>query len=226
MNSSRFKVLALLIPVLSFMFLVGCAGRQFAPKYGVWYYPPELVQADRAIKEAKKAGKDKACPVEFKEAKDMKKQAYDTYLACNTKEGIALAQKATKMAKALCPAHPKKPEKVIDKMTIMINFDFDKASVRDADRDELEKGLKFIKKYPNARIKLAGHTDSVGSDAYNQALSERRASAAKKYFVDEGKIAAKRMSTVGYGESKPAASNKTNEGRAQNRRVEILILSD
>jgi outer membrane protein OmpA-like peptidoglycan-associated protein len=226
MNSNRLKVLALLIPVLSLILLVGCAGREFAPKYAVWYYPPELVQADRAIMEAKKAGKHKACPVEFKEAKDMKKKAYEVYLACNTKEGIALAQKATKMAKALCPAHPKKPEKVIDKMTIMINFDFDRANIRDADRDELEKGLKFIKKYPNAKIRLAGHTDSVGTDEYNQGLSERRAVAAKKYFVDEGKIETKRISTVGYGESKPVASNKTKEGRAKNRRVEILILSD
>lgn len=226
MNSNRFKVLALLIPVLSLIFLIGCAGRQFAPKYAVWYYPPELVKADRAIMEAKKAGKDKACPVEFKAAKDMKKKAYEVYLACNTKEGIALAQKATQMAKALCPAHPKKPVKVIDKMTLLINFDFNKSNIRDADRDELEKGIKFIKKYPNAKIKLAGHTDSVGTDEYNQGLSERRAATAKKYFVDEGKIEAKRMSTVGYGESKPAASNKTNEGRAQNRRVEILILAD
>jgi OmpA-OmpF porin, OOP family len=226
MNNIRFKVLFLLIPVLSFMFLIGCGGRQFAPKYAVWYYPPELVQADRAIKEAKKAGKDKACPVEFKEAKGMMKQAYEVYLACNTKEGIALAQKATKMAKALCPAHPKKPEKVIDKMTLMINFDFNKANIREADMDELEKGVKFIKKYPNAKIKIAGHTDSIGSDAFNQGLSERRAAAAKKYFADQGKIEAKRMSPVGYGESKPIAPNKTEEGRAKNRRVEILILSD
>jgi outer membrane protein OmpA-like peptidoglycan-associated protein len=226
MNNTRFKVFALLIPVLSLLFLIGCAGRQFAPKYAVWYYPPELVQADRAIMDAKKAGKNKTCPVEFNEAKDMKKKAYEVYLACNTKEGIALAQKATKMAKALCPAHPKKPEKVIDRMTIMINFDFDKASIRDADRDELEKGLKFIKKYPKAKIKLEGHTDSVGTDEYNQGLSQRRAAAAKKYFVDEGKIEARRISTAGYGESKPVASNKTSEGRAKNRRVEILILSD
>jgi OmpA-OmpF porin, OOP family len=226
MNNNRFKVLALLIPVLSLLFLIGCAGRQFAPKYAVWYYPPELVQADRAIMDAKKAGKDKTCPVEFNEAKDMKKKAYEVYLACNTKEGIALAQKATKMAKALCPAHPKKPEKVIDRMTLMINFDFDKSNIREADRNELEKGLKFIKKYPKAKIRLEGHTDSVGTDAYNQGLSERRAAATKKYFVDEGKIDGKRISTIGYGESKPVASNKTSEGRAKNRRVEILILSD
>ena len=114
--------------------------------------------------DAKKAGRHKTCPVEFKEAKDMKKKAYEVYLACNTKEGIALAQKATKMAKALCPAHPKKPEKVIDRMTILINFDFDKSNIREVDRDELEKGLKFIKKYPKAKIRLAGHTDSVGTD--------------------------------------------------------------
>jgi outer membrane protein OmpA-like peptidoglycan-associated protein len=226
MNSNRFKVFALLIPVLSLIFLIGCAGREFAPKYAVWYYPPELVQADRAIMAAKKAGKQKTCPVEFKEAKDMKKKAYEVYLACNTKEGIALARKATKMAKALCPAHPKKPVKVIDKMTIMINFDFDRVSIRDEDGNELKKGLKFIKKYPKAKIKLAGHTDSVGTDEYNRGLSERRAVSAKRYFIDEGKIEAKRMSAIGYGESKPAASNRTNEGRAQNRRVEILILSD
>jgi outer membrane protein OmpA-like peptidoglycan-associated protein len=226
MNNTRFKVFALLIPVLSLLFLIGCAGRQFAPKYAVWYYPPELVQADRAIMDAKKAGKNKTCPVEFNEAKDMKKKAYEVYLACNTKEGIALAQKATKMAKALCPAHPKKPEKVIDRMTIMINFDFDKSNIREADRDELEKGLKFIKKYPHAKIRLEGHTDSIGTEKYNHDLSHRRAASTKKYFVDEGKIEAKRISTIGYGESKPVASNKTPEGRAKNRRVEILILSD
>lgn len=226
MNNTRLKVLALLIPVLSLMFLIGCAGRQFAPKYAVWYYPPELVQADDAIMAAKNAGKHKTCPVEFKEATDMKKKAYEAYLACNTNEGIALAEKATRMAKALCPKHPKKPEKVIDRMTILINFDFDRSSIREADRDELEKGLNFIRKYPKAKIRLAGHTDSVGTDAYNQGLSERRAASTKKYFVSEGKTEAKRISTVGYGESKPVASNKTDEGRAQNRRVEILILSD
>jgi len=226
MKITRLRSLILLLPLFSLIFLVGCAGMEFAPKHAVWYYPKELVQADRAVMNAKKAGKAQTCPVEFREAKDMKNQAYDVYLACNKKEAIQIAQKATKMANALCPAHPKKPEKVIDRMTLTINFDFDKAVVRDEDRKELEKGLKFIKKYPNAKIRLEGHTDSVGTDSYNMGLSQRRAAATKKYFVEEGNISSKRISTVGHGESRPIASNKTEEGRAKNRRVEILILSD
>jgi len=226
MKVTRLKSLILFLPLLSLIFLVGCAGLEFAPKHAVWYYPKELVKADRAVMDAKKAGKAQKCPVEFGEAKDMKNKAYEVYLACNTAEAIQIAQKATKMAQALCPAHPKKPEKIIDKMTMTINFDFNKADIRDADRKELEKGLKFIKKYPNAKIRLEGHTCSIGSDSYNMGLSQRRAAATKAYFVESGKISAKRISTLGHGKSKPVASNKTEEGRTQNRRVEILILAD
>jgi outer membrane protein OmpA-like peptidoglycan-associated protein len=111
-------------------------------------------------------------------------------------------------------------------MTMTINFDFNKAVIRDADRKELEKGLKFIKQYPNAKIRLEGHTCSIGSDSYNMGLSQRRAAATKAYFVESGKISANRISTLGHGKSKPIASNKTEEGRSQNRRVEILILAD
>jgi len=72
------------------------------------------------------------------------------------------------------------------------------------------------------KIELAGHTDSIGSEQYNQGLSERRAKSAYNYFVSKG-IAADRMTTVGYGELRPVASNATDEGRAKNRRVEITI---
>jgi outer membrane protein OmpA-like peptidoglycan-associated protein len=225
-----FRRLSLFLTLFSFLFLVGCAGMEFAPKRGVWYYPKELVAADHAGSHAHQAGKDKKCPVEYRAAKDLKKMAYDTYLSCKTKEGIAIAMEAKKKADALCPAHPKPlPKhvgKVIDRFTLTINFDFNKSKITEADQAELKKAIEFLKKYPKAKIRLEGYTDSVGSKKYNLGLSRKRAAATKRYFVKEAGIAAKRISTVGYGKSNPIASNKTSEGRAMNRRVEILILSD
>jgi OOP family OmpA-OmpF porin len=78
-----------------------------------------------------------------------------------------------------------------------------------------------MKDNPGLKVSVEGHTDSVGSDAYNERLSERRAHAVKDYLVHQG-IDASRISTVGYGEAKPVASNKTESGRAQNRRAEII----
>ena len=81
----------------------GCAGREFAPKKQVWYYHKELLAADRAVEAARAAGKDKECPAEFAAAEKMKNDAYDTYWACHTEEGIAKANEATARANALCP---------------------------------------------------------------------------------------------------------------------------
>jgi outer membrane protein OmpA-like peptidoglycan-associated protein len=224
-----FKRLSLFLTLFAFLFMVGCAGMEFAPKRGVWYYPKELVAADRAVAHAHKAGKDKRCPVEYRAAKDLKRLAYDTYLSCQTKEGIAVAIQAKERADTLCPAHPKKLSRharVIDKFTLTINFDFNKSEITQADQVELEKAKEFLKKYPKAKIRLEGYTDSVGSQKYNLRLSKKRAVATKRYFVKEAGIASRSISTVGYGKSNPIASNKTPEGRAMNRRVEILILGD
>lgn len=235
MNAIALKRLSLFIILSSLTFLIGCAGLEFAPKNVknacCWYFPPELVQADRAVADAQKSGKDKVCPVEFAEAKLLKDKAYDTYVSCRTEEAKKMAKEATKMAKALCPAKPKPismmpSDKVIDKFTLIINFDFDKSNIRDKDKKQLKQAIDFVNKYKSQKIKLEGHTDSIGTDQYNQALSERRAEATSKYLIKKGSVAAQRISSVGYGESKPAASNKTSNGRAKNRRVEILILAD
>ncbi|MDQ7787103.1 MAG: OmpA family protein [Thermodesulfovibrionales bacterium] len=209
--------------LFSFLFVLGCAGMEFAPKNGIWYYPKELVDAKKAVTDAKSAGKDKICPKAYDEAKDLKRKAYETYWSCKDKEAISIAKDATSKAKALCP---KGSEKVIDKFTLIINFDFDKATIRKADAAELRKATEFIKKYPGAKVRLEGHTDWKGTEQYNQDLSEKRSAATKEYLVTKGNIDASRISTVGYGETNPVASNKTDEGRFQNRRVEILILGD
>lgn len=118
---------------------------------------------------------------------------------------------------------PAKP-KVIDKMTLKVNFDFDKFSIRKADEAELNKAVEFLKKYQGSKVKIEGHTDSIGSEKYNQKLSERRAKAVQNYLIHKGASKKTNISTVGYGESKPIASNKTAKGRAENRRAEIIIL--
>ena len=125
------------------------------------------------------------------------------------------------------PPPPPKP-KVIDRLVLHVNFDFDKSVVRKADAAELQKAIDFVKKYPGYKISIEGHTDSKGSDKYNQALSERRAAAVKDYLLKQGMIDTHKDMIVakGYGESKPIADNKTEKGRFENRRVEILVLSE
>jgi outer membrane protein OmpA-like peptidoglycan-associated protein len=214
------RYLIISVTLFSFAILTGCAGLEFAPKRGVWYYPKELVKADKAVKAAKREGKQRECPVEFREAKAVKEKAYDVYLSCKTKESLVIAREAVNKANALCPKHPK----VLAKFTLTINFAFDKYRITKTDKEELEKAIAFIKKYPRNKIRLEGFTDSIGTMKYNQRLSERRAWATKKYLIKHAGVESMRIATVGYGETRPVASNRTRSGRAQNRRVEILIL--
>lgn len=103
-----------------------------------------------------------------------------------------------------------------------ILFDFDSASLRpDAER-HLDDLRQVIVAYAAAPVRIEGHTDSIAGDDYNQKLSERRADAVAAWLKSRG-IPAARLTTVGLGESKPAATNDTGEGRQKNRRVEVVI---
>jgi len=127
---------------------------------------------------------------------------------------------ATKQAKT--PSEPK----VIDKMTLQVFFDSGKAILTETDLKELPKAVDFLKKYPGTKIRLDGYTDSTGAEAYNMKLSERRATAVRDYLVKEAGVDSSKITVVGHGGADPVADNKTPEGRAKNRRVEISILSD
>jgi OOP family OmpA-OmpF porin len=102
-----------------------------------------------------------------------------------------------------------------------VNFDFDKANIRPDAGVILDEAVRILSE-DNSRVSIEGHTDAIGTDAYNQRLSERRANSVKTYLVEHG-IDGSRLSTVGYGESRPIASNQTREGRALNRRVELNV---
>lgn len=115
------------------------------------------------------------------------------------------------------------PAKVQRKLVLRgVNFDFNKATIRPDARPVLDEAVQTLKEEGKVKVSIQGHTDSVGSDAYNQRLSEHRAVAVADY-LRAGGISSGRMSTVGRGESDPVASNETAGGRAQNRRVEFRI---
>jgi outer membrane protein OmpA-like peptidoglycan-associated protein len=101
-------------------------------------------------------------------------------------------------------------------------FDFNSAALRSASRESLREMANVFDKYPNTTIEVAGHTDSVGTAAYNQRLSERRADSVTNYLEQLG-VRGSRLDAIGYGESQPRATNSTANGRQLNRRVEIHI---
>nr|WP_309502876.1 OmpA family protein [uncultured Roseovarius sp.] len=104
-----------------------------------------------------------------------------------------------------------------------ILFDVDSARVNSSLRGDLLTVADSLQSYPNSTVQVVGHTDNTGEAAYNQALSERRANAVADVLMDGG-VGFGRIQTYGRGEDQPIASNLTPDGRAQNRRVEIVIL--
>ena len=106
-----------------------------------------------------------------------------------------------------------------------ILFDFNSADLRPAARDNLVELAQSLKEYPNTDAMIVGHTDAVGSDDYNLGLSQRRAESAVQYLVSQG-ISRSRLTTIGKGEREPVASNDTDYGRQQNRRVEVAIYAN
>ena len=108
--------------------------------------------------------------------------------------------------------------------TLKLLFDFDSAELRPESLTELERVVKFMGDVPFAKAMVEGHTDSVGTEEYNQALSDRRAKAVFDYLSSRG-VDPARLSSIGHGELKPIADNTTAEGRQLNRRV-MLIRTD
>lgn len=106
-------------------------------------------------------------------------------------------------------------------VTVNLVFDFDKATIKDDMIPALEQATKIMNECPAATYVVAGHTCNIGTDAYNQGLSERRAASVKSWLESHG-VAASRLQITGYGEMQPKYDNKTDEGRKLNRRVEFV----
>jgi outer membrane protein OmpA-like peptidoglycan-associated protein len=193
--------------VLFFMlFLFGCATVNYK------YAPQEMREMDQAIAEAKAYGAEKKCPNDYKEVVRMQQEVYETYYSCRTFDAIQMALAVTDKAMTLCGRKGWVLEGV--------HFDFNKWEIKSQFVPILKNVLSVAKNNPELEFRLEGHCDIIGTEKYNQWLSEKRASVVKDYLVNKG-IDEKRLSTKGFGFHKPIAGNDTEQGRARNRRVEI-----
>jgi len=118
------------------------------------------------------------------------------------------------------PAPPPAKEKIVLRG---VNFDFNKSTIRPDAKVILDEAAAILKRNPDTKVNVDGYTDSIGTKEYNQKLSERRAASVADYLGNAG-VNRSNLIPRGFGESNPVDSNKTKEGRAKNRRVELLVL--
>ncbi|MBK5345093.1 OmpA family protein [Pseudomonas sp. TH49] len=115
------------------------------------------------------------------------------------------------------------PVAEVVRVELDVKFDFDKSVVKPNSYADIKNLADFMKQYPATHTTVEGHTDSVGPDAYNQKLSQRRADAVKKVLTQQYQVDPSRINSVGYGKTRPVADNSTEAGRAVNRRVEAQV---
>ncbi len=144
--------------------------------------------------------------------------------------GAIIGRKMDKQAKEIENRVPgAKVERVGEGIVVefeeKVLFGFDRSDLNASAEGNLDKLVTVLKEYPDTNIEIQGHTDSKGTDSYNQTLSDKRASAVASYLRNRG-VASSRVSTKGFGESAPIASNDTEDGRSQNRRVDFLITAN
>ena len=117
------------------------------------------------------------------------------------------------------------PEPALETVRVELDVqcDFDKDRVKEESYGDIKNLADFMNQYPQTTTTVEGHTDSIGSDAYNQGLSERRANAVRNVLVNQYGVDGSRVNAVGYGKTRPVADNATDAGRAINRRVEAEV---
>jgi outer membrane protein OmpA-like peptidoglycan-associated protein len=144
--------------------------------------------------------------------------------------GAVIGRKMDKQAKEIENKVPgakveRVGEGIVVEFSDKILFGFDRSDLSAGAETNLNKLVEVLKSYPDTDIEIQGHTDSKGADDYNMKLSERRASAVAAFLRGRG-VASNRVRIKGYGETAPVASNETEDGRAQNRRVDFLITAN
>lgn len=140
--------------------------------------------------------------------------------------GRKMDKQAEEMEKVLGDAEVRREgEGIVVNFKEKVLFAFNSSDLGPNAQGNLDKLVTILNKYPDTNIEVIGHTDSIGSDSYNQTLSERRAASVTDYLRSHD-IAPSRLSTKGMGKTDPIATNATEDGRAQNRRVEFVITAN
>lgn len=141
--------------------------------------------------------------------------------------GKYMDQQEAEMQQALAAVEAASIQREQDILAITLksdfSFDFDSAIIKPGAEDEIARIAAVLIKYPQTNISIEGHTDSKGAEEYNMDLSKSRAEAVKASLIGRG-LTSSRLQTIGFGESKPVATNDTEAGRQQNRRVRIVIV--
>jgi len=196
------KGLVVLVLILCLGFLLtGC------PKKTVMKEEPSTRKAEEAVAEREKAAKlaaeQEAARIREEEAKKAKE--FEKSLVAKKEPGIAGEVFESRLLKD-------------------IHFDFDRYDIRPEDTQILKENAALLSKYPQVKVQVEGHCDERGTNEYNLALGERRASAAKKYLLSLG-ISTDRISSISYGEEKPLDTGHDEEAWSKNRRGHFVILS-
>lgn len=183
----------------------------------------ELGEARKHVAAARDAGAESCAPKHMAQA-----QASLLWAAHELTEGIHPNENARLIGEAIKHADLaieacKKPMPVETIALSGVNFETNSDALTAASAGILDSAVATLKKRVDVRVEVGAHTDSRGKDSYNMKLSEHRAASVMNYLVEHG-IAAGRLTSKGYGETKPVADNDTAEGRAKNRRVELTVL--
>jgi peptidoglycan-associated lipoprotein len=198
--SKKGLVVLVLILCLGFL-LTGC------PKKTVMKEEPSTRKAEEAVAEREKAAKlaaeQEAARIREEEAKKAKE--FEKSLVAKREPGIAGEVFESRLLKD-------------------IHFDFDRYDIRPEDTQILKENAALLSKYPQVKVQVEGHCDERGTNEYNLALGERRASSAKKYLLSLG-ISTDRISSISYGEEKPLDTGHDEEAWFKNRRGHFVILS-
>lgn len=216
--------------------MAGCAQKHFGVTDKALMVPADVALTEEAIAKAEKSAGAKICPEKIGMANSLGKQAMEAYWACQTTKAMDLLAKARDMAKEAeackAPVKPTPPPVVAPPPAPPVRqpisfhsvyFDFDKSVLKPAAKAELDRAAKIMMENMDVVLELQGNTDNLGSHKYNKALGNRRANAVFKYLNSKG-VKSDRLKELSFGEEKPIASNDTEEGRAKNRRVDLVIL--
>jgi outer membrane protein OmpA-like peptidoglycan-associated protein len=199
--------------------------------------PDEFEETEAVIAKAEMSEGARYCPEKIAQAKELGREAAEIYWECRTAEAFGLLARARDLAKEVefCqpprvvtppppPAPAPTPPSPLPASLPSGYFEFDESTLLPEARAKVDDVAAFMHNNSNVLVEIQGHTDSVGTEAYNHALGQRRADAVFEYLTLKG-INPNRLKTVSFGETSPVASNATAEGRARNRRVDLIPIN-